>query len=95
VVELALITPRALRLAEKLRIVRLLLDENLRLTNHELQVLRESRAETRALLRPYRRLARLLRSPLVLALLESYRRRRKARSRRGGPATVEGDQLAG
>lgn len=94
VIELALIAPRAIRLLKKGRMLTAMLEENLRLTNHELEILRQSQAETRALLKPYRRVARYLRNPLVVALLASYRRRRRA-----GPGVrsgaVEGDQLAG
>jgi hypothetical protein len=93
-IELALIMPRAIRLTKKARTLTFLVNENLRLTNHELEILRQSQAETSALLRPYRRIARYLRNPLVLALLESYRRRRKARFRGGRNGAVEGDQLA-
>jgi len=93
-IELALIAPRAMRLLKKGRLLTAMLEENRRLTNHELEILRESQAETRALLRPYRSVARYLRNPLVVALLASYRRR----SRAGAvvrPGAVEGDQLAG
>jgi hypothetical protein len=94
VIELALITPRALRLKKKVRLLTLLLDENLRLTKHEIETLQESQAETSALLRPYRRIARYLRSPLVVAFLESYRRRRKAGAR-SRAAAADGNRLAG
>jgi len=87
-IELALIAPRAIRLRKKVRILTALLGENRRLTNHELEILRKSQAETHSLLRPY------LRSPLALALFESYRRRRKARFGSVRVAATEGDQLA-
>ena len=93
-IELALIAPRAIRLRKKVRILTALLGENRRLTNHELEILRKSQAETHSLLRPYRRTARYLRSPLALALFESYRRRRKARFGSVRAAATEGDQLA-
>jgi len=92
-IELGLIAPRAIRLRKKGRMLMAMLEENRRLTNHELEILRESQAETRALLKPYRRVARYLRNPLVLALLASYRRRRRAGAG-VGPGAVEGDQLA-
>lgn len=78
-IELALITPRVLRLTKRVGELNLLLTDNVRLTNHELKLLHESRAETDSLLRPFRRAARWVGHPVTLALLESYRRRRAAR----------------
>ncbi len=47
-----------------------------RLIESDLQSLRAALEETRRLWRPYRRLLRWLRHPLVVALMESYARRR-------------------
>jgi hypothetical protein len=81
VVELLLVLPSALRLTKRLRELNLLLDNNRRLTQDELQQLQQATNETQSLLRPYRRLRRWLTQPLTLALFASYRRR--AASRRG------------
>jgi hypothetical protein len=82
--ELLLVLPRALRLTKRLRELNLLLDNSFRLTNHELQLLREASLDTHALLRPYRRLRRWLIHPLTVALFASYRRR--ATARRSAPS---------
>lgn len=79
VVEVLLIVLRFLSLTKRVDELNLLLDDSFRLSNHELQILRESTSQTAALLRPYHRIARRLRHPLALALLASYRRRRRAR----------------
>ncbi len=78
-IELALVLPRALRLTKRLRELNLLLENNRRLTQDELQLLQRALSETRSLLRPYRRLRRWLLLPLTLALFASYRRRAAAR----------------
>lgn len=44
----------------------------------DLARLRETLAETELLWQPYRRLLRFLQHPLVIALMQSYARRRKA-----------------
>jgi hypothetical protein len=79
-IELLLVLPRVLRLTKRLRELNLLLDDSFRLTNHDLQLLREARLQTHALLGPYRRLRRWLTHPLTVALFASYRRRTTARS---------------
>ena len=79
VVELLLVLPGALRLTKRLRELNLLLDNNRRLTQDELQLLQQARNETHSLLRPYRRLRRWLTPPLTVALFASYRRRAAAR----------------
>jgi hypothetical protein len=79
VCELLLVLPRALRLTKRLQELNLLLDNNRRLTNDELQLLLQASSETRSLLRPYRQLRRWLTHPLTLALFASYRRRAAAR----------------
>jgi hypothetical protein len=84
-VELALVLPRAIRLTKRLRELNLLLDNNLRLTKNELQLLQQAALQTQSLLRPYRRLRRWLAHPLTVALFASYRRRAAAR-RSASPA---------
>ena len=79
VIELALVLPRALRLTKRLRELNLLLENNRRLTQNELQLLQQAGLETQSLLRPYRRLRRWLTHPLTLALFATYRRRAAAR----------------
>ena len=79
VVELLLVLPGALRLTKRLRQLNLLLDDNRRLTQDELQLLQQATDETKSLLRPYRRLRRWLAHPLTIALFVSYRRRAAAR----------------
>ncbi len=79
VIELALVLPRALRLTKRLRELNLLLENNRRLTQNELQLLQQAGLETQSLLRPYRRLRRWLTHPLTLALFAFYRRRAAAR----------------
>ena len=78
-IELALVLPRALRLTKRLRELNLLLENNRRLTQNELQLLQQAGLETQSLLRPYRRLRRWLTPPLTLALFATYRRRAAAR----------------
>ena len=84
-IELALVLPRAFRLTKRLRELNLLLENNRRLTQDELQLLQQAGLETQSLLRPYRRLRRWLTHPLTLALFASYRRRAAAR-RSASPA---------
>ncbi len=73
--ELLLTLPRLLRLTKRLNELNLLLEDNLRLTHDELQILHQARSETRLLLGPFRKLGWWLGHPLTLALLASYRRR--------------------
>lgn len=73
-IELLLIVLRFQRLTKRVEELNLLLENGIRLSNDEIRILRESTSQTAALLRPYRRIARRLRHPLVLALLASYRR---------------------
>lgn len=76
VVELALFGVLLLRLQGRFRRLSELLTDQIELAEADLERLELALAETRALLRPYRRVWRWLRHPLVLALLASYRRRR-------------------
>jgi hypothetical protein len=77
--EVLLLLPRFLRLTKRLDELTLLYDDQVRLTRDELQILSRATSETRELLRPYRRVRRWLAHPLTLALLASYRSRRKLR----------------
>lgn len=76
VLELLLFGALLLRLQGRLRRLSDLLRDQLELTEADLERFELALAESRALLRPYRRVWRWLRHPLVLALLASYRRRR-------------------
>ena len=75
-VELALLTPRVLRLQRKAVLLRTVLEREAEAGGLELQRLQVLLDEIDFRLRPYRRVRRLLVHPLALALLESYRRRR-------------------
>lgn len=77
VLELLLLGALAWRLWRRLGALSRLLEEQLDLTEAEYARLQQALAETRGLLRPYRRAWRWLRHPLVQALLASYRRRRQ------------------
>jgi hypothetical protein len=79
VIEFVMVLPRALRLTKRLQELNLLLGNNRRLTQDELQLLHKATLETQSLLRPYRRLRRWLTHPLTLALFASYRRRAATR----------------
>jgi len=85
VCELLLVLPRAIRLTKRLQELNLLLENNRRLTQNELQLLQQAGLETQSLLRPYRRLRRWLTHPLTVALFASYRRRAATR-RSASPA---------
>ena len=75
VLEVFLLLPRTLRLTKQLQELNLLLANNLRLADDELQILQQATAEMHTLLRPYRRLRKWLLHPLTVALFASYRRR--------------------
>ena len=62
--ELVLALPRLLRLTKRLKELNLLLEDNLRLTYDELQILHQARSETSLLLGPFRKLGRWLGHPL-------------------------------
>jgi hypothetical protein len=79
VVEGAVMTIWSLRLARRARMMATRLDEERRLIQADVERLRRALEETRRLWKPYRRILRWLRHPLVLALLGSYRRRWAAR----------------
>ena len=69
----------AWRLSRKARAMSQLLSAQQVVFNADLERLRASIAETRELWQPYRRLLRLLRHPLTIALMQSFARRAAAR----------------
>jgi len=74
-VELAVAGVWSARLARRGRAVALALQEQRGLVEADLERLRAAIEETRALWRPYARVLRWLRHPLVVALIGYYRRR--------------------
>lgn len=70
--------PPALRLRRTSRTTQELIEEYRQTMTAELWELRESQVERAALLRPVRRVRRVLTHPLAVALMESYSRRRAA-----------------
>lgn len=80
VVELALAGLWSVRLSRKARSLSQSLANEQRLIQADIERLRVRLAETEALWRPYASVLRFLRHPLVLALMQSYARRR-ARAR--------------
>jgi hypothetical protein len=68
----------ALRVSRKARALSELLASQQALLNADVERLRASIAETHELWQPYRRLLRLLRHPLTIALMQSFARRRAA-----------------
>jgi hypothetical protein len=79
VVEGAVMTIWSLRLARRAQMMATRLEEERRLIQADVERLRQALEETRRLWKPYRRILRWLRHPLVLALIGSYRRRWAAR----------------
>jgi len=76
VVECALAALWSVRLSRKARALSLSLANDRRLIQADIERLRVRLADTEALWRPYARVLRFLRHPLVIALLQSYARRR-------------------
>ena len=74
--ELLLLVPSIWALRRRALALRATMEREGALTRSELERLRRLQAETEELLKPYRRLARFLSHPLVLALFASWRRRR-------------------
>lgn len=72
------IVPRLSRVRRRAVALRATAAEAERDTLAALALLRSRRAETEALLVPWRRMRRWLRHPLVVATLDWYRRRRRA-----------------
>ena len=68
----------SLRLSRRARAMNALLASQQAALNADLQRLRANIAETRELWQSYRRLLRLLRHPLTIALMQSFMRRRAA-----------------
>jgi hypothetical protein len=75
VVELAVAAVWSARLARRGQALAVALQAQRALIDSDLARLRVSMDETRVLWRPYRRILRILRHPLVVALIGSYRRR--------------------
>lgn len=76
VVELALAGIWSMRIGRRSQLLSQRLVEEQRLIRADLERLRVALAEMRELWRPYRRLVRILRHPLMIALMQSYVRRR-------------------
>jgi len=79
VVEVALVGVWSLRLSRRARALAVLVQDERGLIEADLARLRAAIQETRTLWRPYARVLRWLRHPLVVALIGSYRRRWAAR----------------
>ena len=75
----ALATIWSLRLSRKSRTISKLMASQQAALNADVERLRASIAETHELWQPYRRLLRLLRHPLTIALMQSFARRAAAR----------------
>ena len=65
----------SLRVSRKARAISELMSSQQALLNADIERLRASIAETHELWQPYRRLLRLLRHPLTIALMQSFARR--------------------
>ena len=78
-VEVALIGIWSLRLGRRARALTAMIEGERGLLEADLARLRAALDETRTLWRPYARILRWLRHPLVVALIGSYRRRWAAR----------------
>ncbi len=79
VASLVAVAPGALRARRQALALRFTLVEARHNTLVALTLLRHQCAETNALLSPWRRVLRWARHPLVIATLDWYRRRRRAR----------------
>jgi hypothetical protein len=79
ILEGALTAIWSLRLSRKARAMSELMASQQAALKADVERLRASIAETRELWRPYRRLLRLLRHPLTIALMQSFARRTAAR----------------
>ena len=79
VVELTLVTVWGLAMGRRMQALSQRLASQRAEIEADVEKLRRAIEETRALWRPYSRILRWLRHPLVLALLGSYRRRMAAR----------------
>lgn len=78
-VEVALMGIWSLRLGRRARALTALIEGERGLIDADMARLRAALEETRTLWRPYARILRWLRHPLVVALIGSYRRRWAAR----------------
>ena len=78
-VEAVLMAVWSLRLSRSARALTVLIEDERGLIQADVARLRAALDETRTLWRPYARVLRWLRHPLVIALIGSYRRRWAAR----------------
>jgi hypothetical protein len=78
-IELTLMAVWGLAIGKRARLLSEGLEKERGLIESDLQRLRLAIEETERLWRPYRKALRWLRHPLVIALLQSYRRRAMAR----------------
>ena len=78
-IEAAMVAIWAVRLGRRARALRVLLEGERALIQADVARLRAALEEMRTLWRPYARVLRWLRHPLVIALIGSYRRRWAAR----------------
>ena len=79
VIEMALAAVWGVRLGRVMRSLAVRLEGERAQIEADVERLRRAIEQTRALWRPYRRILRWLRHPLVVAMLGSYRRRMAAR----------------
>jgi hypothetical protein len=79
VVELALVAIWGLALGRRARALSERIESERSQMRADVETLRQAIDEMKVLWRPYRRVLRWLRHPLVIALLSSYRRRMAAR----------------
>jgi hypothetical protein len=79
VVELALVAIWGLALGRRARALSERIESERSQMRADVETLRQAIEEMKVLWRPYRRVLRWLRHPLVIALLSSYRRRMAAR----------------
>jgi len=75
VIEVAIVAVWSLRLARRARALSLAVQEQRGIVEADVARLRAAIEETRRLWKPYRRVLRILRHPLAIALLASYRQR--------------------
>ena len=78
-VEMIVMTVWSVAVGKRARMLAQLLEEERGLIETDIERLRLAVEETQRLWKPYRRALRWLRHPLVIALLQSYRRRAAAR----------------
>jgi hypothetical protein len=75
VIEVAIVAVWSMRLTRRTRALSVAVQEQRGMVEADLARLRAAVEETRRLWQPYRRVLRVVRHPLAIALLASYRRR--------------------